>query len=285
MDRNYLDRIITYYKDSEISYRQGWDLKHSMAIHAGYYDSKRKTFRDALRGLNEVAAEYACIKGQEFVLDAGCGVGGSAVFLAKKFKCNVKGITLSTDQVISAQKNASKNRVVDLVSFEVTDYTDTGFADNTYDVVWAIESVCHSKDKSAFINEAFRILKPNGRLVVIDYFLQREPEKNIDITDYDFFLDSLACNNLDKPLSFREKLLLAGFSSVNEKNASENFMPNTIRLKILGNLSLLMNFAMKILGVKRSEARAKGGKTALLTSRFFKNGMLEYYIFSAHKPG
>src|SRR5919112_1843604 len=44
-------------------------------------------------------------------------------------------------------------------------YFDMPFEDNSADVVWAIESVCHAKDKFQFYKEAFRVLKPGGKLI------------------------------------------------------------------------------------------------------------------------
>ena len=283
MYQDYLNNIVTYYRDSEISYSQGWDLKHSLAIHAGYFDKGNTNFRKALKRLNEVVAEHAQITKDDYVLDAGCGVGGSSIFLAQNYDCKVLGITISEYQVESAKKNALNYGVENLVNFQKADYTQTGLKSETFDVILGFESVCCSIDKKDFIKEAYRLLKPNGRLVIVDYFQGREPSTEQENKDYAFFLDAFACDNFDKPELFKLKFEIAGFKEVREIDSTINFMPNTLRLEILGTLSVWMNFILNLFNIKRTDARYKGGKGSILTSKFFKNGMLKYYIYSAKK--
>ncbi|MBS1920830.1 MAG: class I SAM-dependent methyltransferase [Bacteroidetes bacterium] len=95
----YHQRIIDYYKASENSYKDAWDLKNSLAIHYGYWDDTVRSFRQSLSKMNEVMAITAQIKRTDKVLDAGCGVGGSSIFLAKWISCHVTGISLSEAQV------------------------------------------------------------------------------------------------------------------------------------------------------------------------------------------
>ena len=126
MDPNsdYHDRIIQYYKESEDAYKDSWDLKNSLAIHYGYRDHKARTFPQSLLRLSEVMMETACIGSSDIVLDAGCGVGGSSIFLASILGCKVTGITISPGQVEQATSNAKKSEVENLVDFKVMDYSN-----------------------------------------------------------------------------------------------------------------------------------------------------------------
>jgi SAM-dependent methyltransferase len=51
------------------------------------------------------------------------------------------------------------------------DFLETTFPDGSFDVVWAVESVCHAPDKRAFLVEARRLLRPGGRLGLTEYLL------------------------------------------------------------------------------------------------------------------
>ncbi len=162
--------IIKYYNTCEVNYKRWWDLDRSLAMHAGFWDESTTTLPEALIKENEILADIAHIQPGEQILDAGCGYGGSVLYLAEQRKAKVIGITLCEKQVSMAQEKATVREFVYPPEFLVMDYTQTSFSDASFDVVWAIESVCHAEDKSEFIKEAWRILKPQGRLIIADGF-------------------------------------------------------------------------------------------------------------------
>ena len=105
---SYHKNIVEYYNSTEHSYKDAWDLNNSLAIHYGYWDSTVKSFSQSLLRMNEIMIEAAEIKSSDKVLDAGCGVGGSSIFIATNKGCNVTGISLSERQVQQAIDNAKK---------------------------------------------------------------------------------------------------------------------------------------------------------------------------------
>ena len=141
-----------------------------MAMHYGYWDKDTRNLRQSLTNMNVKLAELTGISKDDFVLDAGCGVGGSSIFLAKNFGCKVIGITLSSKQVEAAKMNALNNGISGKATFEINNYSSTNYPDEIFDVVWAIESVCHAAEKADFLREAHRILKKGGRLIMADFF-------------------------------------------------------------------------------------------------------------------
>ena len=133
--------IVRYYDLSEIHYRLHWNMDKSRSLHYGYWDASTKNFHEALLNINRIIAQHAGISKDQIALDAGCGVGGSAIWMAKNIGCSVTGISLSERQITLANASAKKENVEHLVTFLQKDYTATGFDDNTFDVIWAIESV------------------------------------------------------------------------------------------------------------------------------------------------
>ena len=94
-------------------------LIKSRSLHYGYWDDSVKNFHEALLNLNKVLAEIAEIKEGENILDAGCGVGGSSLWLAKRKNCTVKGISLNKRQIDKAECIQQKNLILhEKVSFE-----------------------------------------------------------------------------------------------------------------------------------------------------------------------
>jgi len=118
--------IADYYDQTEIHYRRGWKLSENLALHYGYWDDKTSNLSEALQRMNERLAELGHITTSDYVLDSGCGVGGSSIFLARTIGCRTKGITLSAKQVESATRYAKGRQVDHLCTFEQKDYTQTG---------------------------------------------------------------------------------------------------------------------------------------------------------------
>ncbi len=125
---NYHKNIVDYYAESENAYKDSWDLNNSLAIHYGYWDDKVKNFPQSLLRMNEVMMEAAEIRSTDKVLDAGCGIGGSSIFLAQKIGCSVTGIGLSERQVYKAKELAIGKKVDEKVDFRVMNYCATKFS-------------------------------------------------------------------------------------------------------------------------------------------------------------
>ncbi len=74
------------------------------------------------------------------VLDVGCGVGGSSRHIARRFGSKVTGITLSFLQCEHAQQRSEKEGLSDSTRFLVADALSLPFEDNSFDLVWSLES-------------------------------------------------------------------------------------------------------------------------------------------------
>lgn len=206
----YHNRIAQYYRESENAYKDSWDLDQSLAIHYGFRDEKARSFRASLGRMNEVMAEMAEVKNGERVLDAGCGVGGSAIFLAERYQCRVTGITLSERQAELAERKVQEKRLEKLVDIRIMNYMMTEFPDDHFDIVWGCESICYADDKSAFVREAFRILKPGGRLIIADGLATRFENNEHPVNRK--WLDGWQVNYLETPERFLAHLGAAGFA-------------------------------------------------------------------------
>jgi len=171
-----LPRIRAYYDETWLDYRFLWlSPRKNGAIHFGYWDERTRGHAASLLNMNRLLADRIGLRPGGRVLDAGCGVGGSSLWLARTLGVEVVGITPVASQVARARAFAGRAGLADRVTFEQQDYTATAFADASFDAVWAVESVCHAPDKRLFLKEARRVLRPGGRLGMVEYMRFRRP--------------------------------------------------------------------------------------------------------------
>lgn len=277
-----LNNIIDYYNNCESDYRTFWDLDRSLAMHAGYWDDQTKSLSDALARENEILAECANIQAHEKVLDAGCGIGGSSLFLAKRYRCEVIGISISDQQVEKANVYAKKHGVDSIVHFKTMDYCHTSFPDASFDVVWALESSCHAENKLLFIQEAYRLLKKGGRLIVADGFETQEsysPEQSYEMREW---LNGWGVDNLGTQKSFCHHLNDSGFSTISYFNITSNIMPSSKRLYWISFPAIILSKIGEWVRM-RTPMQTKNIRAAYYQHSTLKKGLWEYGIFCAYK--
>ncbi|MEO1386019.1 MAG: methyltransferase domain-containing protein [Cyanobacteria bacterium J06634_6] len=170
-------RIQQFYDTSSPLWEDTWG-EH---MHHGYYGhdgQHRKDRRQAQIDLMEELLNWANVSSAETILDVGCGIGGSTLYLAKKFDAQAVGITLSPVQAKRAGERAAEQNITlqawenfdeatePAVQFQVTNALSTPFPDNSFDFIWSMESGEHMPDKQGFLQECYRLLKPGGTFLM-----------------------------------------------------------------------------------------------------------------------
>ena len=115
-------------------------------------------------------ANLAQLQPHHNVLDVGCGLGGSARYIAEKYGCNVVGIDLTEQYIDVANRLTEMVKMSDKVSFKQASALEIPFESNNFDIVWTEHTQMNIADKEGFYGELSRVLKPKGRLVFHDIF-------------------------------------------------------------------------------------------------------------------
>lgn len=274
--------IITYYDQCQVDYSLIWQLDEALGMHYGYWTDNTPHLRSAIGQMNHEVARQAEIKPGMHVLDAGCGVGGSGIYLAK-LGCTVEGISLSEKQINTCRNNASKQQVNGNINFSVQDYTRTSFKDGNFDVVWGMESVCYAIDKKEFTDEAFRLLKPGGVVVVADFFATHKALNSKDSRLLKNWTDTWAINSYATVPGFTNNLLESGFQEIRNSNITNHVEPSIRKLY----LSFFPGWVSTVFGEKiglRTKAQTRNTWSTYYQYHAHKRDLWTYQIYTARKP-
>nr|WP_294505331.1 class I SAM-dependent methyltransferase [uncultured Rhodopila sp.] len=149
--------VAAHYDELDSFYREIWG-EH---VHHGYWATGRETPGEAAEALVGHLARQLRLEAGQSVCDIGCGYGATAQLLAEQHGVSVTAVTVSP-----AQARIAGARVVSRGSLSVRlmDWLGNGFAAESFDRVYSVESSEHMPDKQLFFDEAFRTLKPGGLL-------------------------------------------------------------------------------------------------------------------------
>lgn len=110
----------------------------------------------------EAIIELCHIGEGKYILDVGCGVGVTPVFVAKKYRCRVVGVDISERMIHRSRERARRERVGDRVEFKVADAQELPFDDDVFDAVITESVTSFPEDKQRAVGEYVRVTKPGG---------------------------------------------------------------------------------------------------------------------------
>ncbi|KAK9374212.1 S-adenosyl-L-methionine-dependent methyltransferase [Lipomyces chichibuensis] len=140
--------------------------------HYGYYEADTYwpfPISRALRAMEDRLFDTLGLDIGANVLDAGCGVGHVAIHLAGR-GLRVQAIDVVARHVEKAQRNIKAKGLEAAVTARKMDYHHLdGFADESFDGVYTMETFVHATDPEAAAKEFFRVLKPGGSIAMFEY--------------------------------------------------------------------------------------------------------------------
>lgn len=275
--------VSQYYRDVAFDYTVFWNLRRSMAMRIGLWDRETRSVPQALEREDRFLAEEAGIHAGDHVLDAGCGVGGSAIFLARTYGCRVTGLTESADQARIALANARRSGVDHLVTFTVGDFHATGFDADSFSVVWALESMSHSNRKRDLLAELYRILRPGGRLIGADYFSAHAAYTETIQAMRRRVFEGLHFEEFEYAPLFNRYLTVNGFTHVDFFDVTPMALPSARRFYLLSALGSWAGGILQWLGL-RTAAQNRLSRGLRDQYRALAGGIHQYRIFRAEKP-
>jgi tocopherol O-methyltransferase len=272
--------VVDYFDQTHNDYRLLWGIDRHFSLHCGFFDTERRCHDDAVLHMNRVLTTMAGITPGERILDAGCGIGGSALWLAAKLGVSVVGININAKQVAQARRLAREQRLEDRLQFHVADFCATRLADEAFDVVWALESACYAENPCAFLSECRRVLRPGGRLIIADGFLTRDDLADDEQRVVTRWRRGWAIPGVASIARFRQWLGEAGFRDIAFRDITEHVIPSSRRIYIASLLFYPLGLLLHWIGL-RTAIQTQGIASGYYQYQARRRGLGIYGIFRA----
>jgi tocopherol O-methyltransferase len=263
------DKIREHYDLASPFYRELW----GQHIHHGLFTSGRETVAEATDKLVEFLAERCGATPGARLLDVGCGLGGSAIWLSQKIGCRVTGINLSPVQIAMAEEAA--RGLENKPRFLLADANELSI-EGRFDIIWATESLSHLDRRDNFFRRASELLVMGGRICIADWL------KDGDLPDHESYI---------RPIEEGMLVLLPDLSEY-----KRHIDANHLRLLYYEDLSakvaktwdigskLIMNRSLWRLAHERGTEFVSFLKSFRAMRRGFKAGALRYAAMVIEKP-
>ncbi|MDE2745920.1 MAG: methyltransferase domain-containing protein [Chloroflexota bacterium] len=141
---------------------------------ASFHFSPRRpgeTLAEAQRRHHLQVAELLRLKPNMDVADIGCGVGGPMIGIARASGANITGINLNAFQIERGKRRVSQAGLDENCRFLHANFMDVPLQDETFDAMYGFEATCHAPNKLPLFRELYRLLKPGGEIVNVDWCL------------------------------------------------------------------------------------------------------------------
>jgi SAM-dependent methyltransferase len=213
---SYLAQVRSYYDSTTPAYLSDYGTSLQVMV------AETGTEEDVFTNSNLYFARQAGIQPGDRVLDAGCGVCGPSIDLARNIEgITIDAVTLSPVQADAARRLVQEAGLADRINVHIGDYHKLPFADGAFDVAIFFESSGYSYDQEALFSGVYRVLRPGGLLYVKDVFVwegELSEQEERDLKEFDRIYRYRTV-----PISSTcEAISLAGFVEVEARNLGKH---------------------------------------------------------------
>ncbi len=276
------EKVRRYYEAATSDYLRYYETDWHHHMHYGF-DRDLPKGGNPTEQLVRYAAHIGSVQAGERALDVGCGVGGTALWLAEHCGTRSVGLNLMEFQLRLARGYATRKNPPLSVAFAAGDFMHPPFAAASFDVIIAIESFDHAPDKRAFVRAMSSLLRPNGRLILVDGFRAARAFTAAENRDYARFLAGWAVPHLCNMEEVRAWAAEAGLAETHGEDITADVLPHA---RAIYRFAFVFVPLRRLLLALRLTRREKLGNAAATYHQYrtLKSGLWHYAVFCFRKP-
>ncbi|SNZ06821.1 Methyltransferase domain-containing protein [Natronoarchaeum philippinense] len=275
-------KVQQMYDNRRKLYEIGWEKGDHQSIHCGLYDETEHGTNDPFENMIRRLSNTAEVDAGTRVLDIGCGGGDDAVWNARHRDATVVGVDIDDEFLEAAADNAASAGVTDQVSFRNDDFHELASVnDRTYDVVWGLEAIGHSANKSRVFERCRQVLDDGGRLAIGDLFARSDTPvddagRRIDI------LENSMCVRIDTVEKIETALADAGFENIEILDITEAVKPGLKKSYLSSLFMYPLSSLLRRLG-RATDSVVGFYRGSYHMYKLLSKGALGYYFVTADR--
>ena len=160
------------------------------------------------REATERAVAKMSLRADGHVLDIGCGIGGTARYIAGQIGCRVSGIDLTPEYIDVAKTLTDRTGLADKVTFETANALAMPFDDGTFDAAITFHVAMNIRERAALYGEIARVMKPDATFCAYDVMKKNDEDLAFPVP----WAQSAETSHLTTPDEMRALLEGAGFT-------------------------------------------------------------------------
>lgn len=142
--------------------------ENALYLNLGYW-SGEQTLDEACQALADLVAQRAALGPGDEVLDVGFGFADQDIHWTNAYRpAHIHGLNITASQVEVARQRVADLGLADRIDLREGSATEMPLAAESVDKVIALECAFHFRTRERFFEEAFRVLRPGGRLITAD---------------------------------------------------------------------------------------------------------------------